>query len=338
MSRPSMEQVSSLNSTRSRNSNDSKSSANELLSITDAAVSALSKTSNPRVKTYVRNNEPYSMFQNGISLLSPTDSPPQPIEGRSNQCQTSSSDQNVTGQLSDGSRSTTASEILIKSTMNDKDILSCHNSSNLSDVSKCTTTSEASSAFITGQAQRVKIPSKKLKEIKSPFENREVEKTNAVSKHVGHRSSAGKHDKQDAISARSNKTVPTSAVTTRSRQNNRTDGLQSNPNSDLDKLKNVSYRNLNASDDPNSNKETLISTDSGYLTQNIKVIREKWPIQENVDEEETPRDIPSMTEEIGAELHSNSPIDVTAKDKERQSSNYGYMFLVYYHFRDSLGL
>lgn len=69
------------------------------------------------------------------------------------------------------SKTTTASEVLIRSTAGDTpDVVSIHNAS----ITSRGSGSSKASSFLTGQAKPVRVSSKKLKEIKSPFEDVDI--------------------------------------------------------------------------------------------------------------------------------------------------------------------
>ncbi len=125
---------------RSRSNSDQKDTFGALLNITSAAVEALEKPHTPQ------------RF----------DSVPQQKTRTQARSQSKKSDD-----VSPRSASSTASDVLIRATNKDQDPLNLSGASKASDRSK---SSAASSTFLTGEAQRVKVPSKKLTEIKSPFE------------------------------------------------------------------------------------------------------------------------------------------------------------------------
>ena len=155
---------SNLNNNKQTTSNQ-KQTFDALLSITSAAVEALEKPKIP-LRTDSVGTKTTSSLQNGrVDVLLPmvlTDS-----DGKV------APSENTPENTSTGSKSSTASEILVRTTSTDPGEYKLSESLNLSNVSKASNNSKASAAsstFLTGDAKRVKISSKKLREIKSPFE------------------------------------------------------------------------------------------------------------------------------------------------------------------------
>ena len=161
---------------------DQKQTFDALLSITSAAVEALEKPKIPQRLDSVGIRFPANVQKSPVGTVKLTE-----VEcGLSGHSKVSSPNtlQNSSADISDnvsiGSKSSTASEILVRTTNTDPGMhqLNLSNASRISNNSKVSTTS---STFLTGDAKKVKISSKKLKEIKSPFEDsNEQRSTNTV--------------------------------------------------------------------------------------------------------------------------------------------------------------
>ena len=165
---------SNLNNNKQTTSNQ-KQTFDALLSITSAAVEALEKPKTPQ-RTVSVGTKTTSSLQNGrLDVLLPmvltdSDGKVAPKDKTNTSRETS---ENTPENTSTGSKSSTASEILVRTTNTDPGVYRLSESLNVSNVSKASNNSKASAAsstFLTGDAKRVKISSKKLREIKSPFE------------------------------------------------------------------------------------------------------------------------------------------------------------------------
>ena len=159
---------SNLNNNKPTTSNQ-KQTFDALLSIASAAVEALEK---PKIaqRSDSLGIQSTSSPQNGpVDVLLPmvlTD-----VRNKSSASREPS--ENTPENTSIRSKSSTASEILVRTTNTDPGVYKLSESLNLSNTSKASNNSKVSttsSTFLTGDAKRVKISSKKLKEIKSPFE------------------------------------------------------------------------------------------------------------------------------------------------------------------------
>ena len=137
----------------------------ELLAVTDAAVKALNKSTR-------------SLFSTGGSHSSKRSTIREEIEGDN----PISKDSGITKTKTDGAQnlesdsdvSTTASDVLIRSTIADPDERSFQDIGRdevASNVSKCSRASIGSENFNTSGSYKVRISTKKLREIKSPFES-----------------------------------------------------------------------------------------------------------------------------------------------------------------------
>ncbi|XP_021351737.1 uncharacterized protein LOC110449292 [Mizuhopecten yessoensis] len=143
-----------------------QSSMLELLALTDAAVKGLDKS--------VRSSSASSRSSRGsVGKAEHYDSP----SHDSGICKTNTVTEKNRGPplghlIHDSDESTTASDVLITSTTVDPDQRSfmLQDGENLSNVSKCSKISIGSENFNTSGAQKVKISTKRLREIKSPFE------------------------------------------------------------------------------------------------------------------------------------------------------------------------
>ena len=169
-----------------QSSSDQKQTFNALLSITSAAVDALDKPRTPRrsdsvgvsLSSNVQSGPVSSFHPLSADVLTGVYAGLTPRDEATKSAGLASSP-NTLENVSVGSRSSTASEILIRTTNTDPGVyhpsepLNLSNASRLSNASKLSHSSKSSAAnstFLTGDAKRVKVSSKKLKEIKSPFE------------------------------------------------------------------------------------------------------------------------------------------------------------------------
>ena len=165
---------SNLNNNKQTTSNQ-KQTFDALLSITSAAVEALEKPKIPLRTDSVGIQSTSSLQNSPLDVLLPmvltdSDGKVAPKDKTNTFRETS---ENTPENTSTGSKSSTASEILVRTTNTDPGVYRLSESLNLSNVSKASNNSKASagsSTFLTGDAKRVKISSKKLREIKSPFE------------------------------------------------------------------------------------------------------------------------------------------------------------------------
>ena len=156
-----------------------KQTFDALLSIANAAVEALEKPKIPQRSDSVGIQSTSSLQNGPIDLLLPmvlTDDDRKVIDPNLSRNKSSTSPETSEKPLDNTSmrsKSSTASEILVRTTNTDPGVYKLSESLNLSNVSKASNNSKASatsSTFLTGDAKRVKISSKKLREIKSPFE------------------------------------------------------------------------------------------------------------------------------------------------------------------------
>ena len=176
-------------------SSDQKQTLDALLSITSAAVQALDKPRTPRRSDSVGPPSSLSMQPGPVSDIQALSAdvltgvyagltPTNEVIKSTGQPNSPNGPENV----SVGSRSSTASEILVRTTTTDPGVYYPSESLDLSTASKISQnsrTSAASSTFLTGEAKRVRVSSKKLKEIKSPFEEGGGERTSVSSGKLG---------------------------------------------------------------------------------------------------------------------------------------------------------
>ena len=155
----------------SRTTSNQKQTFDALLSLTSAAVEALEKPKIPQRSDSIGIQSTSSLWNGPVDVLSPmvlADGGRKVTpKNKSNRSACGQTSENTPENTSIGSKSSTASEILVRTTNTDPGVYKLSESLNISNASKA---SAASSAFLTGDAKRVKISSKKLREIKSPFE------------------------------------------------------------------------------------------------------------------------------------------------------------------------
>ena len=166
---------------KENNQDNIKTNMNELLCLTDAAVKALDSVSQP---PKMGSGQPFGSAQSeNVQLRSLSPSQLMGLYGDGEFDSHDLPNMNNSSCLPDvhersSSKSSTAEDILIRSTVvtaRDRSTSSSakdlQESSNTSCLSARSDVSVASSGFLTGNARRVKVSSKKLKEVKSPFQN-----------------------------------------------------------------------------------------------------------------------------------------------------------------------
>ena len=152
-------------------SNATRSSGSELLSITEEAVKALDKPKTPKNKRSTKTRRDVSDAKGGpihqvqMYIKNGIGNPTRITTQLFSDDNIEHTEHDNSRASSVGSKSTTASDVLIRSTIIDSPVPPSHH-----DISHTSRSSNASS-FLSGEAKPVRVSSRRLKEIKSPFDN-----------------------------------------------------------------------------------------------------------------------------------------------------------------------